>query len=191
VGVSRTVLLTSAAVVLASLACIAALLVIASVSPKRAEAAFPGSNGAIAYVSERSVSDWEVSYVYRVNPDRSGVRELAEAGAYRPTSVAPSWSSDGKKIAFMKYYNGDADPDNLADIIVMNANGTGKKNLTRNVPGYHAEPAFSPDGRWIAFASTRDGDWEIWKMRTDGTRATQLTKNTHTSDTSPDWQPLP
>jgi TolB protein len=103
-----------------------------------------------------------------------------------------NWSPGGKKIAFTKYaYDNGVDHDNVADIIVMNADGTGKKNLTRNVPGNHAEPAFSPNGRWIAFASTRDGDWEIWKMRTDGSRATQVTKNTTYVDRNPDWQPLP
>jgi len=45
-------------------------------------------------------------------------------------------------------------------------------------------PSFSPDGGWIAFTSFRDGDNEIYIMRTDGSELTQLTEN----DT-PDWQP--
>jgi Tol biopolymer transport system component len=41
----------------------------------------------------------------------------------------------------------------------------------------NAWPQWSPDGRSIVFASTRDGDWEIYVMATDGTNARRLTRS--------------
>ena len=49
----------------------------------------------------------------------------------------------------------------------MNADGSGKRKLTHNAR-YNAEPAWSPDGRKIAFRSTRDGNREIYVMNADG-----------------------
>ncbi len=41
--------------------------------------------------------------------------------------------------------------------------------------GYDAEATVSPDGQWIVFTSERDGDLELYKVRTDGSQLTSLT----------------
>jgi TolB protein len=102
----------------------------------------------------------------------------------------PDWSPDGSRIV---YASGRG--DNGEDIFVMRADGSGKKNLTRN-PARDQHPVFSPDGRWVAFDSDRNqepfrGDYEIWKMRIDGTRITQVTPPQSDDHYQPDWQPLP
>jgi serine/threonine protein kinase len=52
---------------------------------------------------------------------------------------------------------------------------------------YHC--AFSPDGRRVAFTSTRSGDAEIWVSDPDGTNAVQLT-SMHAQDTNcASWSP--
>jgi len=53
-----------------------------------------------------------------------------------------------------------------------------------------SDPTFSPDGSKIAFASNRDGDYEIFVMDASGANPTQLTFNT-AGDYRPDWQALP
>ena len=49
----------------------------------------------------------------------------------------------------------------------MNADGSGKRNLTRN-PARDGSPSWSPDGRRIAFVSNRDGRLEAHVMNADG-----------------------
>jgi Tol biopolymer transport system component len=55
-------------------------------------------------------------------------------------------------------------------------------------------PQFSPDGRRVAFQSTRSGDWEIWLADPDGANAVQLTSMgaplTGTARWSPDGQTI-
>ena len=48
----------------------------------------------------------------------------------------------------------------------MNADGSGATRLTHNIAGDYG-PAWSPDGRRIAFDSDRDGDREIYVMNAD------------------------
>lgn len=50
------------------------------------------------------------------------------------------------------------------------------------------EPAWSPDGRRIAFASNREGSFDIYVMNVDGTNVTRLT-DTPDDDRSPAWSP--
>ena len=89
----------------------------------------------------------------------------------------PAWSPDGKKIAF----HGDIDGN--FDIWVMDvapleggAGGTGLVNLTRD-GAEDKFPAWSPDGKKIAFASMRTGNHDIWVMNADGSNPTNLTQH--------------
>ncbi len=60
------------------------------------------------------------------------------------------------------------------DIYMADLNGKIVKQLT-NSPGYDAEAVVSPDGKKIAFTSTRSGDLELWTMNIDGTNLKQVT----------------
>jgi Tol biopolymer transport system component len=68
-----------------------------------------------------------------------------------------------------------ADPD-ASDIWVLDWQTGVARRLTHL--GYNAQPAFSPNGRWVAFRS--DASWHaylnIWAIRTDGTGLHRLTK---------------
>ncbi len=63
-------------------------------------------------------------------------------------------------------------------------------NLTQNTAD-DVEPSRSPDGQWIAFASNRDGNWEIYVTPMDGdtTRTQRVTRNTIAIDADPVWGP--
>ena len=123
---------------------------------------------------------------YLVRTDGSGARRLP----YIPLTAV--WSPDGRRIAFRGdlrnpllrqidpgYYN--------SEIYVMNADGSGLRRLTHNA-AYDAEPAWSPDGRKIAFRSTRNGNREIYVMNADGSGKRNLTRHP-AQDSSPSWSP--
>lgn len=66
--------------------------------------------------------------------------------------------------------------------------GGGARTL-RDLPGvYDSAPAYSPDGRRIAFESDADGDMEIYVMDADGGGVLQLTRNAE-HDEGPSWSP--
>ena len=104
------------------------------------------------------------------------------------------WSPDGSKIAFSGPASMFCPPaichgTGPQDIWVVNADGTGAVNLT-NSAAEDIEPAWSPSGTKIVFASTPSGqDREIYTMNADGTGVTQITNNS-TADSSPNWQPV-
>jgi Tol biopolymer transport system component len=119
---------------------------------------------------------------YLIRTDGSGARRLP----YIPITAV--WSPDGRKIAFAA--KGPEPPPRYSshsDIYVMNADGSGKRMLTHNAR-YNAEPAWSPDGRKIAFRSTRNGNRDIYVMNADGSGKRNLTRNP-ARDGSPSWSP--
>jgi Tol biopolymer transport system component len=81
-------------------------------------------------------------------------------------------------------------------LYAMNADGGRQERLTRadvdasSPEGlfFQTDPAWSPDGATIAFASRRSGTFDIYVMRADGTSTRQLTR-TPVDDTHPTWAP--
>jgi Tol biopolymer transport system component len=69
----------------------------------------------------------------------------------------------------------------------MQPDGTDVRQLTVNAATDH-RPAWFPDGTRIAFRSDRDGDFEIYTMRSDSTDVRQLTTG-DLSGSAPAWSP--
>lgn len=69
----------------------------------------------------------------------------------------------------------------------MNSDGSEQTRLTNN-PAYDVDPDWSPDGVWIAFASRRDDNKDIYVMNSDGSEQTRLTNNP-SLDGAPNWSP--
>ena len=89
----------------------------------------------------------------------------------------PSISPDGKCIAFS--YKGD--------LYVVDSQGGEARQLTMN-PSYDYSPVWSPDGKWIAFASDRYGNFDIFRISVKGGECRRIT--THSAKETP-WSFTP
>ena len=82
-----------------------------------------------------------------------------------------------------------SDRDGNDEIYLMNIDGSNARRLTNN-PANDIHPAWSPDGRWIVFASTRGSgmamnNYNLYIMAADGRSQCQLT-----SGETPEWKPV-
>jgi len=121
---------------------LAILLALATFAPLNAQSFCVASTGAgqIAFVSQQN----SINRIYLMEVDASGV------GA-NPTRLTnddeaenyPSWSPDGKRLAYQRDVNGSA-------IYVINADGTGQQRLSPT-PGFDVTPSWSPDGTQIVY----------------------------------------
>lgn len=75
-----------------------------------------------------------------------------------------------------------------ADIHRMGANGAGRENLTRD-PATYGSIGLAPDGRRVAFYSTRAGCPAVWSMNVDGTDIRLLTPFELRCNRVPRWSP--
>lgn len=95
--------------------------------------------------------------------------------------VRPSWSPDGKQLAYISYSTG------RPQIYVQNIFTKETKQLT-NFKGSNLSPAWSPDGREMAMALSKDGNSEIYIMDLVTRKLRRITQNLGT-DIEPAWFP--
>jgi Tol biopolymer transport system component len=147
-----------------------------------------------------SLSPDGTRFVYRTSgPEGQGLR----IKSFEDSSVAtlttgydnfPVWSPRGDLIVFVRKYEGDY------EIFSIRPDGKDLRRLTRS-PGNEGHLAWSPDGEWILFSSSRMGFkdealytdspqpyGEIFVMRYDGTQVQQLTDN-QWEEATPAWRP--
>ena len=120
------------------------------------------------------------------------------------------WSPDGQRLAFLSSRSGEVQrpsgslvytaygataprplttvvPGAPQDIYVMARDGSDLRNLTGD-HGHERDLAWSPDGRWLAYVSDRDGGQEIYLIAVEGGEAVRLTHDDW-RDLSPVWSP--
>ncbi|MGH9943162.1 MAG: amidohydrolase family protein [Pyrinomonadaceae bacterium] len=122
--------------------------------------------------AEKKTDKWDVEAEH-------GPTTLVEFDTDEGTWMSCDVSPDGQRIAF----------DLLGDIYQMPIGG-GRAELLSGGPAWDAQPRYSPDGKWLAFTSDRDGGDNVWVMdATDGRNRRQITKETLRLVNSPDWTP--
>lgn len=90
-------------------------------------------------------------------------------GATNAGAAGPSWSPSGASLVFA----GQQEKDGRVDIWTIDAQGTNLRQLTDD-DLTDERPAWSPDGRWIAWTRTVAGQRQIWVMAPDGRGARPL-----------------
>ena len=142
----------------------------------------------IVFQSDRDEGDHNIE-IYVMDADGSNQQNLTN----NPTEdYNPSWSPDGKRIVFSARRDGHFENKFglTEEIYVMDVNGGNQQRLTENRKNdWH--PVWSPNGKRIAFAADRKGDFEnfeIYVMDADGGNQQKLTEN-RVYDWSPSWSP--
>lgn len=127
-----------------------------------------------------------------INRDFSQVRSLTDyaVDCYEsvpcPLDVDPTWSPDGRQIAFVCV---DHQFEGQTDICIINSDGSQLTNLTDNSAS-ETDITWSPDGQQLAFSSVEPRDLRggIYVMDADGSNRMQLTYYS-ASDRNPVWSP--
>src|SRR6266705_418926 len=94
------------------------------------------------------------------------------------TWISLDVSPDGKTIVF----------ELVGDIYTLPIEG-GQAKLVDGGMAFDSQPKFSPDGKWIAFLSDREGTENIWIMKADGSEPKQVSKDPNSEFASPSWSP--
>jgi len=128
----------------------------------------------IAFVSNRTGH----SELWIMGWDGSSPQQLTKHGSI---ALAPSWSPDGKRLAFTSFLRG-------APALFLITPQEGYLRLLWDKGGVNSSASFSPDGRQIAFASSDEGNVDLYTISAEGGDATRLT-TARAIDTQPAWAP--
>ncbi|MSO83681.1 MAG: hypothetical protein EXQ53_10365 [Acidobacteria bacterium] len=139
----------------------------------------------LTFISDRNreavlatVEKRDVKEVFIADYDGASQRRIT---INRTMNLTPSWSPDGRSIAYTSYRSGGA------DILISNIFAGTMESPAKGI-GQNYLPVFSPDGTRIAFTSNRDGNNEIYVVNRDGSNISRLTNNP-AIDVTPTWSP--
>jgi len=115
--------------------------------------------------------------------------QVADADGHRPQVVveskepilSPSWSSDGRKIAYVMFRN------RRPNIFIQEL-ASGKRQQIAQFRGLNGAPAWSPDGKKLAIVLSKDNNPELYTLDIATQKLERMT-NHYAIDTEPSWEP--
>jgi len=103
------------------------------------------------------------------------------------SSISPALAREARLVRYPHYHEGHIVFSYLGDIWTANENGQNVQRLTVN-RARDVYARFSPDGKWIAFSSERNGNLDVFIIPAEGGAAKQLTVHS-ADDTVLGWKP--
>ena len=130
----------------------------------------------IAFTSNRTGSP----QIYIMDEEGLNLRRISLKGSY---NSAPDWSpsKEYSEIAYASRIDG------VFDVVVQDLSPGGQVTMLTERRGINESPSWSPNGRHLAFSSTRTGSSQIYIMNRNGSNQKQLTFQGE--NTSPSWRP--
>ena len=113
--------------------------------------------------------------------------QIADTDGFNPQSIissrepvmSPSWSPDGRQIAYVSFENKTA-------AIFVQTLATGEREKISELPGINGAPAWSPDGTQLAMTLSKDGNPDIYVMSLGARNLRRITDHL-AIDTEPTW----
>jgi TolB protein len=138
-------------------------------------------------LGERGIFSTRLSYVIKdgkrfrlVISDADG-QNIRNAMASGDPIISPSWSPDGKKVAYVSF-------EDRKPVIYVHELATGRRIALSNQKGNNSAPGWSPDGKKLAISLSKDGNTQIYSINSDGSDLQRLTRG-RTIDTEPQYSP--
>jgi TolB protein len=129
----------------------------------------------LAFVSNREGSP----QIYVMGADGSNQRKVSTVGSYNQT---PSWSPEkGKRVLA---YTAQDDASHAFDVVTLDLDSAKMVRVTQG-QGDNLEPTWSPNGRVLAFTSSRKAGAGLYLAAADGSGEQRLVYKGAAS--SPDW----
>lgn len=132
----------------------------------------------ILYVTHNRGADYPFQLQYA---DADGARARTVLRSREPI-MSPSWSPDGKRIAYVSF-----EANGMPGIYIHELS-TMQRQLVSSFTGINGAPSWSPDGRRLALTLSRDGNPEIYLLDIASRQMTRMT-NHYAIDTEPKWLP--
>jgi TolB protein len=135
-----------------------------------------GPDGRIAFASSKDGGSMEL---YIANGDGSNAKRLTSTR--NAVNISPRWNpKTGREIAFI------SDRGGSPRIYVIGADGSNERSLL-SMGGHMDSPAWSPDGRYLAFAWDGDGPFNIYVADVASGQTLKLTREGRNEN--PAWSP--
>jgi TolB protein len=146
--------------------------------------AFSPDGQFIAFVSDRNTALPTLSIM---NADGTGRHAVSTSGITQDDVDALAWSPDGSQLAVTLF--NEPGPTQIAVVPMDSTSGSRQlSKVLTSLPNGSFDPAWSPDGAWLAFAAHDSASIDIYAAQPEGSSVTRLT-NDGLLARSPVWSP--